>query len=173
MAGDPALDHVHSLIAAESQGEAETLSEDDKRILVAVRKTLSVHWPEYKDLVAQANRRREIAPIVCLRRFCTGWDNLKDDKGRDVVYERGTDGQVTEAAMKRISPLDMMAVGNKAYSLQYVDEDDSGNSPRPASSDDGPTTSNSDGTSKEGGKSTTEPGKKTPGSRAQRGRSGS
>lgn len=171
MQDDPGLDHVLSLISAESQGEADGLADEDKQILIAVRKALALHWPEYKDLVAQANRRREIVPIVCLRRFCTGWDDLKADNGKLIVFEQGRDGLVTEAALRRINPLDLMAVGNKAYALQYVDEDDSGNSPRPGSSDNGHATSSSDEPSKVAGTSANASGKKTRASRARPGRS--
>lgn len=151
---DPELDRLLGLIEAEAAianaekgDDVEPLSEDDQRTLAEVRAVLAESWPEYRELVAQLERRREIAPILAFRRFCTGWDNVK------TAYARGRDGQVTEAAMRGVAHLEMLSVGNRAYSLLYPDVSTEKNSSRPESSENGQTTSGSDATSTEDGNS--------------------
>ncbi|WP_010218848.1 hypothetical protein [Sphingomonas sp. PAMC 26621] len=167
LADDPELDRVQGLIEAEAANETDDFTEEDKRVLVEMRAVLAEHWPEYRDLVAQLERRNQIAPIVALRRFCTGWDNVVTDAGDPVPYARGRDGQITEESLAKLQPLELLVAGNRAYSLQYG-ADQAGNSPRPSQSDDGPTTSRSDAPSTADGKSASGAGKRTRGSRSLR-----
>jgi len=156
LADDPDLDQVLGLLAAEGEAEedgAPKLSDADRRQLAQVREILAEHWAPYRSLVGRAERRREIAPIVALRRFCTGWDNCKSDTGKPVAFRRGPDGQVTSAALGELSQLEMMVAGNRAFSLQYGWGQE-GNSERPSPSDDGQQTSGSGSTSTADGKST-------------------
>ncbi len=172
LADDPGLGRVTELLAREAvAGEpgAEPISGDDARLLVEVRKVLSEHWPDYRDLLAQANRRREIGPIVALRRFCVGWENCRDIDGGEAKFARGLDGRVTEAALAALPPIDMTAAGNRAYLLQYGANGEEKNSARPSSSDDGRKTSHTDDTSKAGGKSKGRSGRRTPASRSRPG----
>lgn len=168
LAGDTELDRVLGLVAAEAEGEADAFTDGDKRLLADMRAVLAEHWPDYRELVAQLERRNQIAPIVALRRFCTGWEGCSGDSGVEAVFARGRDGLVTEAALGGLSHLEMLMAGNRAYSLQYASGQE-GNSQRPSSSDVGPQTSSSDEASTADGGSATKPGKKTPGSRSRHG----
>lgn len=151
---DPELDHLLGLIeaeaavgAAEDGDGAEPLSEADKRILAEVRNVMAQNWPDYRDLVAQLERRREIAPVVAFRRFCTGWSGIS------TPFARGRDGLVTEAALKGVGHLEMLSAGNRAYSLLYPDTSAEKNSSPPGSSGSDPKTSGSGDVSKEDGTS--------------------
>lgn len=170
LADDPDLDRVVMTIAEAGEAELDgrKLSEEDAQLLKDVAAVLVDHYPEYRDLVARAERRREIAPIVALRRFCTGWENVTDDQGRPVEYVRGTDGQVAELALGRLSQFEMMMAGNRAYSLAYAGAE-SGNLPRPGSSAKDPQTSPSASASTAAGKSVKPAGKRTRASRSRRG----
>lgn len=132
LADDPSLDHLLSVIDAEGEGETEALTPDDQRLLVETRHVLAEHWPPYRDLVAQLERRREIAPIVALRRFCVGVE------AKNVVFAKGKDGFIADATLARIDPLELAMAGNRAYQLQQPDGGLEGNSPRPSPSDDSP-----------------------------------
>jgi hypothetical protein len=166
LADDPDQDALIGLLSAEGEGEA--LSDSDARLLTDARGVLAEHWPEYRDLLAQMERRREIAPIVALRRFCTGWENCTNDAGKPAPFSRGIDRLVSDAALGGLSALELMSAGNRAYSLQYASGEE-GNSPRPPLSGDGPQTFSSDDTSTGDGKSATTDGPKTRAPRSPRG----
>lgn len=101
------------------EGPTSKLSDEERQLLDEVRKVLAEHWPPYRELVEQLERRREIAPIVALRRFCTGWENVTNDKNKAVPFTRNRDG-VTDAALGQIKRLELMVAGNRAYALQYA-----------------------------------------------------
>jgi hypothetical protein len=153
--GDPQLDRALGLVDAEAQGEVAGLSDDDTQMLVELRKILAEHWPDYRDLLAQSERRRQIAPLVALRRFCTG---IEAD---DVTFALGRDGQVSDATLAPIDPMVLAVAGARAFNLQYPSSAE-GNSQRPSKSDEGQQTSNSGGASKAVGSSRGGLGKKTP-----------
>jgi hypothetical protein len=162
LVGDPALDELLGFIDAEAEGNADALADDAKRALVEVRQILAEHWAPYRDLVTQLERRREIAPIVALRRFCVGWENV------DATFSRGRDGMVEEACLRGIDLFMIRFAGNRAYALQYA-EGQEGNSPRPSQSDAGQRTSSADGSSKGAGRSPAKRGRKTRAPRSPRG----
>lgn len=166
LADDPDQDALIALVSAEGEGEA--LAESDVRLLADARGVLAEHWPDYRDLLSQMERRREIAPIVALRRFCTGWENCTNDAGAPAVFSRGRDGLISDAALGGLSALELMSAGNRAYGLQYASGEE-GNSPRPPVSGDGPRTSSSDDTSTADGKSVKTDGPKTRAPRSPRG----
>lgn len=153
--GDPAQDQVLALIEAEASGEGEPLSGDDLRLIEEVRKVLAEHWPPYRDLIAQMERRKALLPIVALRRFCTGIE------AKGVTFSRDRTGQVSEATLAQLDPLEMTMAGSRAYALAYG-ADAEKNLPPPSQSGDGPATSGSDDTSKAAGRSAKRSGKKTP-----------
>ena len=158
LAEDPEFERVLGLIDAEADAEAggQAMSDEDGQLFAQIRNILAESWPEYRDLVAQAERRRELAPILAFRRFCMGWDNVA------APFAVGRDRCVTEAALRGVDPLDMLAAGNRAYSLLYAD-DQAGNSERPGSSAKDPQTSPSADTSTAGGSSKARSGRKTRG----------
>lgn len=156
LADDPALDRVIGLIDAEAGGEAVTLTDDDKLLLSEVRKVLAEHWPPYRDLMAQLARRRELAPIVALRWFCTAIE------AKGVTFAKDISGRLSDATLAQLDPLEMAVAGSRAYGLAYGDDPDTEkNSPPPSSSEDGPAISGSDAPSKAGGKSARKSGRKT------------
>lgn len=162
LAEDPDLDRLLCLIEAEGEGEADALSADDRALLAGVRKILAECWPDYRDLVAQLERRRAIAPIVALKRYCVGMEI------EGVTFELGRDGQVSDATMSQIEPFLISVAGNRAYELQQP-RGLEGNSPRPSPSDASPKPSGSALRSKVGGKSPARAGRKTRVSRSRRG----
>lgn len=159
LAGDPGLDRLIELV--DREGEGEVLAAEDRQALIEARAVLVQHWPEYRELVAQRDRRREIAPIVVFRRLCTGWENV------DVPFLRGSDRLIPDGTLMRIDPLELTAAGNFGYGLMYGAADER-NFPQPSPSDDGPATSPSD-TSRADGTSKAKGGRKTPASRSRRG----
>ena len=162
LADDPDLDRLLGLIDAEGEGETETLSADDRALLASVRKVLAECWPGYRDLVAQLERRRAIAPIVALKRYCVGMEI------EGVTFELGRDGQVSDATMSQLEPFLISVAGNRAYELQQP-RGLEGNSPRPSPSDASPKPSGSASRLKAGGKSPARVGRKTRVSRSPRG----
>ena len=162
LSDDPELDRLLGLIEAEAEGDAAQLADDDKQLLAEVRKVLAETWPEYRDLVAQIERRRAIAPIVAFRRYCVGIDV------DGVTFERGKDGLVSEATLAQVEPFLLTLAGNAAYALQRP-RGLEGNSPRPSPSDEAPKPSGSAARSKAGGKSATSAGRKTRASSSRRG----
>jgi len=169
LAGDPELDRVQGLIEAEAEvnGETDSFPAEDRRLLAETRKVLSEHWPEYRELLARQSRRNQIAPILALQRFCVGWDNVSDANDLPIEFARDRDG-VSNAALSRLQPLELLVAGNRAYAMLYG-ADQAGNSQRPSSSGNGQQTSNSDATSKVAGKSASKSGRKTRASRSPRG----
>ena len=154
--GEPELDQVLSLIDAEP---ADVIGAD-KQLLSGAEKALAEHWPPYRDLLAQAARRGEILPIVALRRFCVGVDGGMGADGGTITFVRAPDGQMAEATLAKLHPLDLATAGVRAYSLQYGR--DPGNSQPASQSDEAPATSNTDAPSPTGGKSKVKRGAKTP-----------
>lgn len=136
MANDPGRDTVLAIAAAnraleEENAEAEkakgrelTLDErqmlpiGERQILAGVRETLSEHWPEYRELVARTNRRRQMLPIVAFRRFCTGWDNLAEAR----PFAVGPDKLITLAVAGSIPALLMKMAGLEAYRMLYASD---------------------------------------------------
>lgn len=112
------------------------------------------HWAEYRELVAQQARRREIAPIVVFRRFCIGWENV------DVSFSRGKDKLIPEEVLTKIDPMEMVGAGNFGYGLLYGATDDR-TFQQPSQSDAAPSTLSSD-VSRADGTSTANDGPTTP-----------
>lgn len=156
LAEDPELDRLLALIEAEAEPDAaDPLTDDDKRLLAEIRKVLAVNWPEYRDLVAQLERRRAIAPIVALKRYCVGI------VAEGVTFTTGKDGFVSDETLGQLEPFLLSVAGNRAFELQ-LPKGQEGNSPRPSQSDDSPRPSTSDDTSTADGKSPDDAGAKTP-----------
>jgi hypothetical protein len=140
----------------------DALDPRERQQLIDARAVLSEHWPEYRELRAQAARREALIPLLAFRRFCTGWENVAEP------FERGPDGLVSLAAIGKLPALELRTVGTFAYRL-LSPAGELGNFARPSSSDSGPATSSSDAPSPVAGKSPAKGGKKTPASRSRRG----
>ncbi|OJU22702.1 MAG: hypothetical protein BGN95_03805 [Sphingomonas sp. 66-10] len=161
LADDPEIDRVIELVdrdadARAEDGETPELPPEDERLLADISNILRQHWRAYGDLVAQIERRREIAPILAFQRFVVGWENLP------VPFARDRQGRIPESSLIKLDPIEMKAVGNRAYALLYPELDAEKNSAAPSSSEDGPKISDSADTTATGGKSTGRSGRKTP-----------
>jgi len=134
LADDPEIDHILSLFEEEDETK---LSDPDRQQRQSILNVLAEHWQPYRDLLAQLARRREMAPIVALRRFLVGFENMP------CQFSRGPDGLVSDATLAAIEPLDLIVAGNFAYGLLY-----GGGMERfleqPSASGDAPTTSSTD-----------------------------
>ncbi|MCK0531451.1 hypothetical protein [Sphingobium agri] len=158
LSDEPGIDTLLELVETEAKGE--TLADEDRQALIQARSVLAQHWPEYRELIAQQERRKEIAPIVVFRRFCTGWENV------DAPWSLGKDRQIPEAVLAQIDPMEMMGAGNFGYGLLYGATDDR-TFQQPSQSDADPSTSSSD-MSRADGTSTANDGQKTPDSKSKR-----
>lgn len=159
-ADDPEYDRLVEIFGAEGD-EAEALTEDDRKLIEQVSKLLIQHWPDFADLVAQMQRRRELVPIVALTRFCAGWENVRDAAGELVPFETDRNGHVADRALRRVQELDLLAAGNRAYAMQFGGGEEK-NSARPSSSEGGQTTSQEASPPAKAGRSKARGGKKTP-----------
>lgn len=114
MADDPGRDTLLALAAAE-QGldEGETLQPDERQLLEGARNVLADHWPEYRALLAQANRRHQLLPLVAFRRFCKGWENVEGA----APFALGPDRLVTLEATGSIPRALMKMAGFEAYAM--------------------------------------------------------
>ena len=150
LADDPELDRVLALFDEEDEA---ALSDEDRRSRQEVLGILAEHWPPYRELNAQVQRRAEIAPIEVMRRFLVGFENL------DIPFTRGVDGMVSEATLAAIDPLELKAAGNFGYGLLYPSEQ-TRNFQQPSASANGRKTS-STGKRRAAGSSARKPGRKT------------
>lgn len=164
----PDRDRVLELAAAE---KLEELSAEDRQLIAEVTQIVSEHWPAYRALVAQQERRRQILPVIAFRRFCRGWDNVTDRDGAPVPFAASADGMVSLEAALSLAPMDLKLAGIRAFNLLYG-RGEAGNSARPSKSDDGQETSISDDTSKADGKSPKVRGSSGKKIRASRSRNG-
>lgn len=158
-ADDPEYDRLVTLFSAEAD-EAKAFTDDDKQLIEQATRLLVQHWPDFADLVAQMQRRRELVPIVALTRFCAGWDNVRDAEGEMVPFETDRNGHVADRALRRVQELDLLAAGNRAYAMQFGAGEEK-NSERPSSSDAGQTTSEEVSPPARAGKSKGRAGAKT------------
>jgi len=147
-------------------GGEDTLSDDDRTILTGALGQLAQHWPPYRLLVAQQERRKSAIPLVAFRRYCCGWENV------DTAFAIGIDRQVTAAALAGVDPTLLRVAGWTAYNLQFGGGQEK-NSDALSKSDAAPATSNMGAPSTAGGSSETTNMTKTPGSSSRAGRSSS
>lgn len=158
-------EHLQLIELAQAKAGGQELPLADAQAVAAARDVLAEHWPPYRRLVAQAERRRTIAPMLVFRRFVVGWEGLTEP------WRRGPDGMVHLAALAAVPPLELRAAGNHAYGLLYAGSQ-AGNSSAPSKSDDGQQISTSDEPSAKAGSSKASGGRKTRASRSRRASSG-
>jgi hypothetical protein len=163
LADDPGLDRALSVLDAQAQGEEASLSDEDKKFLGDIHKVLGEFWPDYVELNEQAERRRELAPLIAIRRFCT------DIEGEGITFARGKDGLVSDATLAALDSMEVFIAGNRAFNLQYgIGADAEKNLVPPSDADVTPPNLSAGDTSRAAGKSAATSGKKTPGSRSPR-----
>lgn len=84
-----------------------------------VSDALIQHWPGYRLLIEQTARRDAVMPVLAVRRFVVGWENVSDDSGAPVAFARGLDGMVTEESLRNVTPLTLKSLGMEIYSNLY------------------------------------------------------
>lgn len=139
MADDPGRDTLLALAAAEKAlAPGQRLASDEEQLLKRARELVTEHWPDYRALIAQANRRHQILPLVAFRRFCTGWENIEEA----LPFATGPDRLVTLAAAGSIPSLLMKLAGLHAFGMLYAGGQ-AKNSEAPSKSGEAPPTSTS------------------------------
>lgn len=88
--------------------------------LQEVTDALTQYWPGYRQLVEQAARREAIMPVLAVRRFMVGWENVTDAEGRSVALIRGLDGRVHDASMKLLDTVTIRSLGLAIYHQLYA-----------------------------------------------------
>lgn len=139
---------------AEQERGGEPLSETDAATLIVAREQLAEHYPAYRSLISQQQRRNELVPVLAFRRFCTGWEGLPDNYA-------AIRGVVTDQALATVPPLDLRVAGLEAFSLLYAGGQ-AKNSAAPSKLRAGRKTSRSGAVSKGAGRSGRTTGRKTP-----------
>lgn len=116
---DPeAVDRLADAHRRSSYGEELTSAEQAE--LDQVTDALVQHWPGYRLLIEQAARRDAIMPVLAVRRFVTGWENVNDDAGNPVACTRGLDGMVTESSLSAVPPITLKRLGMEIYGNLYA-----------------------------------------------------
>jgi len=106
------------LVRAEAGGEKLSVADQVKfRRAIAV---LEEHWPDYRLLVEQEARRNRLLPTLAFVQWCDGWENVKDESGEVVPYERNPLGKIPEEILRRIPFTQIRAAGLEAYARQYA-----------------------------------------------------
>ena len=98
----------------------EELTPAEQAELDQVADALVQHWPGYRLLIEQAARRDAIMPVLAVRRFVTGWDNVLDGAGNTVACTRGMDGMVTEGSLSAVPPITLKRLGMEIYGNLYA-----------------------------------------------------
>jgi hypothetical protein len=139
--------------------ETRRLPDNQRQDLEEIRRLVAKYWPDYRALMAQQARRIAMLPLEAFRRFCVGWEGLKQP------FQAGPDGLVTLEAAGGVAQNDMKSAGLHAYRLLYgaVTEEGRKNSSAPAKSGSAHKTSPSGaGSTKKGGRSRARAGSRTP-----------
>jgi hypothetical protein len=156
LADDPGRDELIALSISAAAGD--DLAPIEALRVAQARAILADHWPAYRSLLAQLARRSQLLPLIALRRFCTGWENVTNDD-HPVPFMRGADGLVTSDAAGALPHLVLKVAGHRAYELLYAGAQ-SKNSDAPSKSGDAAPTSPL-ARPKKGGRSRAITGRKT------------
>ena len=104
---------------ADAGADRAAISKEERAQIAEIEAVLAKSWPAYRQLVEQNARYRNLMPLLAFQRFVEDWDNLTDDKGEAIPYERDKAGNIPDAILRRIHPALLYAAGNRAYSFQY------------------------------------------------------
>jgi hypothetical protein len=156
-------DTVANLVAiATADMQGEEVPAADRQALAEVLDVLRQHWPDYRQLVLQETRRKELAPTAAFRWFVVGVEGVK------VELKRGLDGLITLETMAALNPLDIAFAGGRAIALLWGRGAEKNSAP-PSKSGGGRRTSPAGGASRAAGRSAKTGGRKTPSSRSRPG----
>lgn len=104
---------------AEAGAERAEVSKEERAQIAEIEAVLAKSWPAYRQLVEQNARWRNLMPLLAFQRFVDDWENLEDTEGKPIAFERGKDGEIPDAVLRRIHPALLFAAGNRAYNFQY------------------------------------------------------
>jgi hypothetical protein len=138
----------------------EEISAAEQAELDQVSDALVQHWPGYRLLIEQSARRDAVMPILAVRRFVCGWENVVDGNGDPVPFTRGLDGMVPELSLKSVTPLTLKSLGMEIYSNLYA-TGEAKNSAPPSKSGGGQRISKPRNSVRKAGRSVTTSGPKT------------
>ena len=93
--------------------DINAVPDEQKQLLKAIEPALAT-WPDYGELRRREARREELLPLLCAKRFLTGWDNL------ETPFAAGRDGFVTDAALIGVPEFQRRSVGVHAYNLMQA-----------------------------------------------------
>lgn len=108
-------DGIADLVQLAAQDRAgEDLGPEEAARLEEASDLIEQHWPPYRRLLAQAQRRNAVAPVLAFQWFCAGWD------GQAVDYATGFDGKVKPELLNDLDPMELRGAGLYAFNLQYM-----------------------------------------------------
>lgn len=114
------LRSFHDQAGVGEGGEASEPSTQERQQVAEVQDVLTKSWPDYRQLVEQNARYRQLMPLLAFQRFVDGWENVTGTDGKPVEYERDKAGNIPDAILRRIHPALLYAAGNRAYNFQYA-----------------------------------------------------
>ncbi len=120
LAGEEAPELEQLLRSVNSESGPAEISEAEQAQIAEVQAILSKSWPPYRQLVEQNARYRNLMPLLAFQRFVDGWENVEGTDGKPVEYARDKGGNIPDAALRRIHPALIYAVGNRAHNFQYA-----------------------------------------------------
>lgn len=103
-----------------AEGESGEVSPRQRQQVAEVQDVLAKSWPDYRQLVEQNARYRQLMPLLAFQRFVDGWENVTGTDGKPVEYERDKSGNIPDTVLRRIHPALLYAAGNRAYNFQYA-----------------------------------------------------
>ncbi len=170
LADHPAdIERIREVQAAfEALEPGQKLPAEEQGLIEGAREAVRAHWPAFRALIAQEAKRQEIMPTLAFRRFCTGWEGGNIDGSPLPEYRAGIDRLILLDTMKAVDPILIRLVGLHAHNLMWA-TGDAKNSAAPLPSD--KSQAPSEDTSRKGGSSAGNTGRRTPSSKPRRKRS--
>jgi hypothetical protein len=104
---------------AQLRAKGESLDATDAALLRQAEEVMHEHWPDYRRLRAQEERREAVLPVLAFRRFVTGWEGLTDGEGAPIIFAQSL-GVVADDVLAQIPPIIIKACGITAYNGQYI-----------------------------------------------------
>ena len=59
-------------------------------------------------------------PVLAVRRFLKGWDNVADAEGKPATLKRGLDGRVAEDSIQLMDTVTIRSLGLHIYNYLYA-----------------------------------------------------
>lgn len=136
----------------------EPLDAAQMAILSTLETQAAQNWPPYQALLRRRHNRHVLGPLLALRRFLVGWENI------DAPFAADREGCPTDATLDVLSEVERHLVGRLILGGLHLSADEGNGFAPPMQSPAGPATSGAAGgrkTAGRAGKSTAESGPKT------------